>query len=144
MQKDTIRNKIPSKPLLSKSQLDISKLDHQDQRLLRNKRYRKNTLKSNEPEANSVSKLEKKIIKTNKGAKKASSQMESSKRCDICLDFIHFSNDKTTTCSICNCIIHRSCLSSQLSEEIDLDLDEYTCNRCYEAVVDDCSIEKFK
>lgn len=143
MQKDTIRNKTQSRHLLSKTASSRSKIDYPDQHLLRNKRGRMPTLNRSRPETNSFQK-QKRNIKADKGANSEASQKENCRRCDICLEYIHFSNDKITTCTICNCTIHRSCLSKQLSEEIDLDVEEYTCNRCYEAVVDDCSIEKFK
>ena len=72
--------------------------------------------------------------KTNRG-RKEDNPLPNLPKCDICLQYSDLSKEKLVSCSICQCLFHKSCYNQY--EEIspsDNDTPIYHCVRCSEAL----------
>lgn len=82
--------------------------------------------------------------KTFRGRKEKISLPKNEIKCEVCLEFSEFSNEKLISCSKCKCLFHPSCYGID-----DLDMSEenvlsYKCERCTYASTVNQPINSFK
>ena len=93
-------------------------------------------------ENNSISTQENSLVKqnyiskkTNRGRKEKNKLDNAQKKCQVCLEFAELSTEELISCSICNCLFHKSCFSQyeEITSSPDL-IQEYRCTRCSHAI----------
>ena len=76
--------------------------------------------------------------RTNRGRKRKIKMPENLPKCEVCLELLINSKESLISCSICNCLFHKSCYNQyeeiKCCDKINNDISLYICIRCINAI----------